>query len=1045
MPDWKRFRQTVQAGNQLAKQLQIIHQIEAWLELPVDNAVAAIRQDIGDEERACLLRNTLSVIRLKLQRDAKIPSGPEAQRHMQELFAAVDEGRASESDRSFAQRMVVSWQLSQALIETYPSLATPVSKAEAAQSRLREAISGIFAQIAAIPPTAIVPGSVKLVHLTELRRILSEYRNLEAATDAHNPALPELYWHMGSAARMLANGSILLGRNSDGRDWYEKAADWFGKSGSPSEVDDCHRRADDLNSRLEGNLDSPTQHSLGDLLTAADPLSQAVALAELVNTRLSVDDFLEAGRYAENAADALDQAGFRDPLPMGLDAAFNTWIGTAAASAVGLAFERRILQVLTLYAAILNARCSASLHENPKRADQAYKMLRAMDPLTAHISAEAKSANDELEREWVVYFPEAATAPTETDTVVSTPQQPMTALDDALLEVRQECNRRTAAGGSQEDLIATAIQLQSRAAALGMPLYEAKACLERAYVLGHLGRPAELLDASRQGQALLLAGRLATLASLSQSVERELYLQALRYQAMAQAMMGDFATSFAICEETIRDIERIRYHVNSPFQQSAFLAQVKFFYTTGAFTAFKLQRWDAMLECMELLKARTAIHSRLTEDPPGESFAKLAKQFRETSDALDRARVAGADDDELATRRRWLRDMLAISRAPSAERRGGSPDLRLANIQAALAQDEAAINYFWLTDTTILVLLVDSTRFHAERINLQSAQRQALDEFLVKIQQISAVSTKGRPKAWHAMDRVVAPLGAILFPAFCQNFITGKKRLILSPNQGLHLFPFHAARCEDEFLGVCCAVRYVPNLGSLLLQWNGCSDGGVLAIGVPECHVRDYGAVANAEAEVDQIRQYYEARHVPVDVLIGEDATRGRIEQMRVEGKLQRYRCLHLATHGVSVFESPTEPMESRLLLYRSELDSMDIAELKVGAEIAVLSACNSGQRAFARGTQELAGDDIFGLQQALFQSGVRTVLGSLWPVATESAKVIVTAFHRHFAAGATAETALQHAVTEYLRDAEWRHVYYWAPFFLTSLGSMAPPRPAPL
>ncbi|MBV8056318.1 MAG: CHAT domain-containing protein [Deltaproteobacteria bacterium] len=203
--------------------------------------------------------------------------------------------------------------------------------------------------------------------------------------------------------------------------------------------------------------------------------------------------------------------------------------------------------------------------------------------------------------------------------------------------------------------------------------------------------------------------------------------------------------------------------------------------------------------------------------------------------------------------------------------------------------------------------------------------------------------------------------------------------------------------------------------------------------------------MANAADEVEQIRQCYEARGVPVDVLIGENATRRRIEQMRTEGKLQSYRCVHLATHGVSVFESPVEPMESRLLLYRSELDSMDIAELELRAEIAVLSACNSGQRAFARGTEELAGDDIFGLQQALFQSGVRTVLGSLWPVASESAQMIVTAFHRHFAAGETAEVALQYAVTEYIQHAEWRYIYYWAPFFLTSLGSIAPSHPAPL
>jgi CHAT domain len=1046
--DWSHFRETVQRGSRLWEQLRILRQLEAWLDLPEADAVAAIRREIGNLERALLFRNSLSVVRLRLQRDLGIATDRQDQSRLQELFAAVDNGSASEPERQFAQRMIVSWRLSQALIAEYPPLASPISEAELAQSRLREAISAIFEQLAAVPPTAIVPGSVKQGHLTELSRILSEYDKLAEATSADNPALPELHWHMGSTARMLANGCVLLAQYKDGRDWYANAAEWFAKSGSPSEVDDCRRRADDLRSRLEGDLDSTTQRSLENLfkapVVAIDTLSQVTALGELVNTRLSVDDFLEAERYAEEAATALAEAGFCDPLPVGLDTAFDAWITTASRSATGVAFEARIHHVLTLYAAILNARCSATLRENPERADQAYRNLRAIDPLFTKIAAEAQSANAELEREWAVYFPEATAARVEPEPDRPSPQQDMMALDDALLRLRQECNRRNQAKEPLEDLIEGAVELQSRAAGLGMPLYEAKAYLERAYVLGHLNRPAELLAAARQAQILLLGERPATLAAFTQSFERGVYLEALTRQAMAQAMSGDFAAALATCEETIRDVERLRYHVNSPFQQSAFLTQVKFFYQIGAFAAFKLEHWDDMLECMELLKARSAIRGRLTEDPPGQPFADLARRFREASDVLDRARASGNGDEELATRRRWLRDMLAMARARSGSGPRASPDLRLTNVQAALAADEAVISYFWLNDATILVLLVDCDRFHAERIPLTPSQRQRLDEFLVTIQGLSTGSAKDPPSPLHSLDGVVGRLGAVLFPAFCREFIAGKKRLILSPNQGLHLFPFHAVRWDDEFLGVRCAMRYVPNLSSLLLPWSGTSDRRVLAIGVPDCGVPGYTILANAVTEVDEVRQCYEARGIPVDVLVGENASRERIEQMRAKGELRCYRCVHLATHGVSVFESPIEPMESRLLLFRSNLDSMDIAELGISAELAVLSACHSGQRAFARGTQQLAGDDVFGLQQALFQSGVRTVLGSLWPVETSSAQFIVGAFHRHFAAGSTAEVALQCAVAEYLRDSQWRYVYYWAPFFLTSLGSIMPDRPAP-
>jgi hypothetical protein len=103
-----------------------------------------------------------------------------------------------------------------------------------------------------------------------------------------------------------------------------------------------------------------------------------------------------------------------------------------------------------------------------------------------------------------------------------------------------------------------------------LALYEAKASLQRAYVLGHLGRAVELLSAAEQARTLLLSGRPATLASFSQSVERELYLEALTRRAQAQAMLGDSEAALATCDETVRDVEKTRYQVNSPYQQSSF-------------------------------------------------------------------------------------------------------------------------------------------------------------------------------------------------------------------------------------------------------------------------------------------------------------------------------------------------------------------------------------------------------------------------------------------------------------------------------------------
>lgn len=129
------------------------------------------------------------------------------------------------------------------------------------------------------------------------------------------------------------------------------------------------------------------------------------------------------------------------------------------------------------------------------------------------------------------------------------------------------------------------------------------------------------------------------------------------------------------------------------------------------------------------------------------------------------------------------------------------------------------------------------------------------------------------------------------------------------------------------------------------------------------------------------IRRCYTAKGTPVELIIEKEATRERVESLRDQNLLSRFRCAHLGTHGISLFQTPDQPMESKLLLQNAALDAMDLARLRFEAELVVLSACHSGQRAIAgRDRAELPGDDIFGLQSAFFQSGVRSILGfGMW------------------------------------------------------------------
>jgi CHAT domain-containing protein len=101
-----------------------------------------------------------------------------------------------------------------------------------------------------------------------------------------------------------------------------------------------------------------------------------------------------------------------------------------------------------------------------------------------------------------------------------------------------------------------------------------------------------------------------------------------------------------------------------------------------------------------------------------------------------------------------------------------------------------------------------------------------------------------------------------------------------------------------------------------------------------------------------------------------------------------------------------------------------------------LLSACNSGQRTVkGRGLAELPGDDVFGLQSALFSAGAHNILGALWPLKDEAACDLTARFHQHHAAGKPPDKALQAAVNDYFEHSPRHETYYWVAMFLSTLG----------
>ena len=743
-------------------------------------------------------------------------------------------------------------------------------------------------------------------------------------------------------------------------------------------------------------------------------------------------DTFESQQNARTAAELLQRLGYLNPLQCDWDEAVESWIREGTQTLAGVPLLGRLSQIETWFDSIAGAEFAVAVIKDKAEADRIRAIQNDLHKVSARFAQEAKAAEEEQAAEMARYFPD----PVEKKAAREQQRNPddfqsfldkCIAIDDSLARIRESCNQRAGSGDGMEDLLVELNVLREAADQLNSPEYEAKTRLEEVYVLGHLGRATEMIPVAQEARRRLLSGRPDSLGSFSQSHQRYLYLDSRLRELQARIMSGDLEGGLDLAESTIRDFERERYRVQNEFRQAALLSYVADFYKAAALGAFKSAKWDNMLAAIDLIKARSAVRNAILSRDTELTDSDIARRFEQISDDLISS--VGSKKRELEEERRRLWDLLSVSQdqgTATAE----IPSLTVTSLQGVLTRDEVVISYFWLNEAVLLTVVVGSAYFHAERIVLKPPELQRLKGF------ISCVQTLKGPQL--GMDKEIAKLGQILLPEFVRAPMRGKRRVFFSPHHSLHLFPFHATPWDEGFIGTEFAVSYVPNLSSLLLSWAKRSENRILAIGINQFTDPTVPALRSVEADVQTICSFYERTGAAVQMLLGAEATRARLDALRKSGELSKFRCIHLGTHGRSVFEVPDQPLESSLELQNGRLDGMEIGNLRLHADLVVLSACNSGQRAIQlRNLGEAPGDDIFGLQAALFKAGARSIFGTLWIVQVESASHITRNFHQHYAEGEPADIALQQSVKAYLEDATRPHqAFYWAPFFITSLGT---------
>lgn len=346
------------------------------------------------------------------------------------------------------------------------------------------------------------------------------------------------------------------------------------------------------------------------------------------------------------------------------------------------------------------------------------------------------------------------------------------------------------------------------------------------------------------------------------------------------------------------------------------------------------------------------------------------------------------------------------------------------SIQAFLLQqfqqNTAVIAYFsgkdWMYSFTIT-----KNQFRVHRIAKNNALEQEINHLLKSIKLLN--SSNFNLPAYGLYQKLLS-----------QSLTYSKRyeaidRLIIIPDGSLYLLPFEALITEKptpkdinpKFVLSQYIVTYAYSATQLIKKHEHQHDkkaSRLFAAYAPlkfknsHCQYQDDLVDLSAfENQVTNIsRSFPNSRQ-----FIGAKATKARFDKSS-----PNYQMLFLFTHAC--MQSEAMP---HLYLSDTTLSSLDLYDLDLKAELAILCACGTGV-----GVDEFGGG-LMSMAHGFFEAGVPSVLASLWAVPTSTSIDLVEKFTAYIQEGYAKDIALQKAKQDFLNNGnqEQRHPYQWAGF----------------
>jgi CHAT domain-containing protein len=244
------------------------------------------------------------------------------------------------------------------------------------------------------------------------------------------------------------------------------------------------------------------------------------------------------------------------------------------------------------------------------------------------------------------------------------------------------------------------------------------------------------------------------------------------------------------------------------------------------------------------------------------------------------------------------------------------------------------------------------------------------------------------------------------------------KTLVFVLDGSLRNIPMAALHDGKQYLMEKYTIALTPGLELLESQPLARGQLKVLTAGLSEAR-QGFSALPAVEVELNQILS-----EVSGEKLFNQEFTKTKI-QNAIEAI--PFPVVHLATHGQ--FSSKAE--DTFILTWD---DRINVNELNnflqktdqrraMPIELLVLSACQT-----ARGDNRAA----LGIAGVAVRAGARSTLATLWSVNDAATSALMGQFYQELAKpSVTKAEAIRRAQQSILKNPDWQHPYYWAPYIL--------------